>query len=285
MSHIMSLVNRKPPATLYHYTDFAGLIGIAGEGEIWMGDIFFLNDKKEYLEGLSLFNAELTRRKEKCNDDSLSVFLNSLGTVENLLRQQTQYVFSLTEEDDLLSQWRGYANNGIGVSIGFNASEFLASFTLLPCIYNTSEQEAYLSHLFDLAIQIFESTPEKNKHDKSNCINDAELPYWDAINDAGSRLISTLNVACAIIKNPAFKEEKEWRLISFDNDGLTFIGKQSFLKPVKKTKFSNDLGIMNSIKVGPNPDSNLCMQSVQKLLAHYHADAVSLSTSSIPYRN
>jgi len=285
MPNIMSVVNRKPPTTLYHYTDFNGLIGIVSTGQIWMGDVFFLNDKKEYLEGLDIFNLELAKRKEGYKNDGISVFLNTLGTVEEALKKQTQFVFSLTEDNDLLSQWRGYTNNGMGVSIGFSSSEFLNSFKLLPCIYDRTEQELYVSHLFDLALNIFRNTPEKNKWDKSNCMNDLELPYWDAINEAGSKLISTLDVACAIIKNPAFKEEKEWRLISFDDDGLHFVSKASFVKPIKKTSFSNNKGIINSIKVGPTPDRDLCVRSIKKLLDCHFTHSVDISMSSIPYRN
>lgn len=56
MEHIMTVVDRVPPIELFHYTDFSGLIGLVSNKQIWMGDLFFLNDEKEYQLGLELLN-------------------------------------------------------------------------------------------------------------------------------------------------------------------------------------------------------------------------------------
>ena len=131
MSDIMSKVKRVPPNELFHYSDFTGLNGVITNKEIWMGDLLFLNDEKEYQLGLDLFKNELDIQKKQYANTSFGIFLNSLNSIEELLKQSPPLSFSLTEESDLLSQWRGYTKNGIG----FRSSNLINGFQLLPCLY------------------------------------------------------------------------------------------------------------------------------------------------------
>lgn len=284
MSHVMYLVNRPPPEELFHYSDFTGLNGLITNKQIWMGDIFFLNDEKEYQLGLDLFQKHLAEQKLKHLDSPFNIFLNALDSIEDVLKQRAPLSFSLTEENDLLSQWRGYTKNGIGVSVGFQSSSLKSQFQILPCLYLQKDQNAYIEHLFELALTKFTETKEVGKHDKVHCKNPLELPHWDAINEAGSQFISQISVACAIIKEYSFREEKEWRLISFDRSNIEFLPKETYLKPIKKFTIEPK-GLIKSIKVGPNPNKNLCKSSIQVLLKTNLIDGVSLSLSDIPYRN
>lgn len=285
MLHIMNIVNRTPPEELFHYSDFNALVGIIKNKQIWMGDLFFLNDEKEYQLGLDLFKKQLGIQKEIYKSSPFLIFLNSLDSIDGLLLKKPPFSFSLTEEGDLLSQWRGYTKNGIGVSIGFRSSNLKSSgFQLLPCLYLLEEQEAYVKHLFDLALKTFNETAEMGKHDKSNCIDPSELPYWDAINEAGSALISRLNVACALIKDSSFKEEKEWRLVNFERNNIDFLAKDSYIKPIKKISIE-PRSIVTSIKVGPNPNKMFCKNSICVLLDTCSLGSVPVSLSEIPYRN
>ncbi|QSR48605.1 DUF2971 domain-containing protein [Aeromonas veronii] len=202
MQHIMTIVNRTPPEELFHYSDFNGLIGIIKNKQIWMGDIFFLNDEKEYQLGLELLKKQLEIQKGIHSSSPFGIFLNSLDSIELYLRERPPLSFSLTEENDLLSQWRGYTKNGIGVSIGFRSVSLKNKFQILPCLYSPEEQDAYVKHLFELALSKFNSTIEMGKYDKRNCQDPTRIPYWDAINEAGNDLVSWLNVACSIIKDP-----------------------------------------------------------------------------------
>ncbi|WP_429087032.1 DUF2971 domain-containing protein [Aeromonas allosaccharophila] len=285
MLHVMNVVNRNPPEELFHYSDFNALVGIVKNKQIWMGDLFFLNDEKEYQLGLDLFKKELEIQKEIHKTSPFLIFLNSLDSIDGLLLKSPPFSFSLTEEGDLLSQWRGYTKNGIGVSIGFRSSNLKNSgFQLLPCLYALEEQEAYVRHLFDLALITFNQTTETGKYEKSNCINPLELPRWDAINEAGSALTSRLSVACALIKDSSFKEEKEWRLVNFERNNIDFLAKDSYLKPIKKFSIE-PRNIIISIKVGPNPNKIFCKSSICALLNTCALDGVSVSFSDIPYRN
>ncbi|MCY9835870.1 DUF2971 domain-containing protein [Aeromonas media] len=285
MLHVMNIVNRTPPEELFHYSDFNALVGIIKNKQIWMGDLFFLNDEKEYQLGLDLFKKQLEIQKGICQTSPFLIFLNSLDSIDSLLLKKPPFSFSLTEEGDLLSQWRGYTKNGIGVSIGFRSSNLKSGgFQLFPCIYALEEQEAYIKHLFELAFKTFNETSETGKHEKSKCTNPLELPHWDAINEAGSALISWLNVACALIKDSSFKEEKEWRLVNFERYNIDFLAKDSYLKPIKKIPIEPQ-HIVTSIKVGPNPNKVFCKNSICALLDTCSLDSVLVSFSDIPYRN
>lgn len=284
MEHIMTVVNRVPPIELFHYTDFSGLIGLVSNKQIWMGDLFFLNDEKEYQLGLELFKKQLGVLILQHAGTGFGIFLNSLSSIEELLKKRSPLSFSLTEENDLLSQWRGYTKNGIGVSVGFSSASLINGFQLLPCLYTPEEQDAYVNYLFDLAHKKFLETKEMGKYDKQHCKDPLEAQYWDAINEAGSQFISHLSVACAIIKEASFKEEKEWRLVMFDRTGVEFLAKDTYLKPIKKVGIE-PLNVIKSIKVGPNPNKELCQNSIYSLLNVSNLHHVNVSLSSIPYRN
>lgn len=74
MQHIMTIVNRTPPEELFHYSDFNGLIGIIKNKQIWMGDIFFLNDEKEYQLGLELLKKQLEIQKGIHSSSPFGIF-------------------------------------------------------------------------------------------------------------------------------------------------------------------------------------------------------------------
>ena len=284
MSHIINQITRTPPEELFHYSDFTGLNGIIVNKQIWMGDLFFLNDEKEYQLGLELFKLCLVEQKIKHKNTPFELFLNKLDDVEELLKNQPPFAFSLTEESDLLSQWRGYTKNGIGVSVGFKTENFKNGFQLLPCIYIYSDQIAYINYLFEYALAKFNSTPEAEKFNKILCSNPSELPFWDAINENLPQFISQLSVACSIIKDVSFNEEKEWRLVNFDRSDVEFLPKDTYLKPIKKVNITPS-EIIKSIKIGPNPNKSLCKNSINSLLKASSLTMVNVSISTIPYRN
>jgi hypothetical protein len=127
------ILNRRPPAVLFHYTSPTGLVGIARSKTIWATDIRFLNDKKEIQHSLDITHS-IIEGFYKVNDDPHKLKWLAYDFVEYLrinLRKMWNprvYVSSFTEEGDLLSQWRGYCPKG-GFSLGF-------SFNLLSKVAN-----------------------------------------------------------------------------------------------------------------------------------------------------
>ena len=282
--NVLKFIYQTKPISLYHYTDLNALIGIVQNKELWMSNLWFLNDKNEYCEGLEIIKLELKNRKEKHNiDKKVSIFLNTLDSAIELLQKQTVYILSLTTNNDTLSQWRGYGNNGINVELDLLS---ISDVQLFPCIYDIAQQNEYVSHIFDKSIELFSATKESGKFHKEEWCNDREEePYWDAINTAGSGFISMCTVACALIKNNGFKEETEWRMIKFSADKIYFLSKGPFIRPYIKLKIEKIGKILKGIKIGQNPDVDLCKKSIEELLKSENINnSVQLSISAIPYR-
>ena len=52
-SFCKTLESQEPPQTIYHYTNDVGLKGILETGQLWLSDIFNLNDPSELSHGFS----------------------------------------------------------------------------------------------------------------------------------------------------------------------------------------------------------------------------------------
>lgn len=168
---------------LYHHTSFEAFRSIVGCKTVWATECKYLNDSTELQYGLKLADEVF---------ESSSANLSSAAErfIKNADRNLYTYVFSLSRQGDLLSQWRAYCPNGV-VSIGFSkgALERLAkqqNFSLVACIYDREKQVEKIKEIM-----------EKETDDDSFY---QEFPR-----------------ALVSLKHPAFSEEEEYRLISKSN--------------------------------------------------------------------
>ena len=176
--------------TLYHYCSNTVLHSILSNKEIWLSDLSQSND---YLEG-KWFLEEL-RRYLKGNQSLSERQKNLIKSVENYAEQSHPLGFCMSTKGDLLSQWRGYADNGQGVSIGFDKCFFEHhehGIDLFEVNYDTGNA---LQNLF--AEQMFEGFMNS-----SNDFVDNDFVYFAALLSKRFR-----------VKNPAFQEEQEWRFM------------------------------------------------------------------------
>ena len=95
---------------LYHYCSNTSFIEILRTREIWATELSLSNDR---LEGKWL--REIFVRS--CEDKKLSPgeLERTLKNLDFLIEMFGAGGFCLSEEGDLLSQWRGYSENGAGV--------------------------------------------------------------------------------------------------------------------------------------------------------------------------
>jgi hypothetical protein len=127
------------PKTVYHYTDAAGLLGIASSRTVWATHSAYLNDASElqYAVGLMedvVVNATKDAKpdswKERClhavlQGESPSTSPHHISKRRNNARSEqvtdeTQYfVACFSEAPDRLSQWRGYGKSIGGYALGF----------------------------------------------------------------------------------------------------------------------------------------------------------------------
>jgi len=125
-------INKKVTAknvVLYHYTSAEGLLNIIDSGKFWATHYRFLNDPEEILYSFKLFDRLFLENSPK----RLSFFANNVDEESGLIignyhlmytgqrgviPEYEYYITGFSEEKDLLSQWRGYGDNGEGFAIG-----------------------------------------------------------------------------------------------------------------------------------------------------------------------
>ncbi len=162
--------------------------------------------------------------RDGLNASATTQLQNNLGFIE---RHIDGLGFCLSAQGDLLSQWRGYANDGRGLSIGFGHPylESLAENISNPNIslhevkYKKSEHQVEIEDAYSEIKNLIDAGALKRT---GTTLLDTRSPLKiladDAkINKANAQLlikIFALSPKLYKLKSLAFSEEKEWRLVS-----------------------------------------------------------------------
>ena len=211
---------------LYHYCGLSTFLNIFRKDDsgqpyiaIWLSDIQKSNDSLElkklrnYL--LDKIDEYIWDKRNVCNKEINHEKDTFLQTLWRSSKKETydfvfkHLAFCLSENGDLLSQWRGYADDGQGVSIGFKKAFFEkismltlkpyedseATFEFKPVIYEDEKAWEYINQ--ESGIDKFYSF--KKYRDERDCVNNA---------------IKSVIRAAPFYKNSAFAEECEWRLVA-----------------------------------------------------------------------
>jgi hypothetical protein len=129
----MTAASAKPPdGLLWHYTDAFGFHGITNDGSIRATHISFLNDRTEGVHAGELIKSLALRMLFGRLTRQQSLWFHSLAG-----RRLDAFVVAMTEAYDRLDSWRGYANGGLGYSLGFAPSVLrrLPRAQLRKCVY------------------------------------------------------------------------------------------------------------------------------------------------------
>jgi hypothetical protein len=273
------------PGPLYHYTGIQSLLGIQDTREVWAGNIHYMNDSEELIHAIQSLQDYLLVRinSSLITDRPIQPFLQGLARwaedCADSLSRHHLYIFSLSEEPSLLSQWRSYTPHGKGISIGFshNLLEGITNankLTIGKCVYIESEKTRLFDELTSrLRYTLDERTPGANLN---------VMEYRSAINAEAKNIIRIL----ALIKHEAFSEEREWRLISAHFAGLDsahFRAGASMLVPYQKWKLPQLDWMFDEIILGPTPHPELSYESLVAM-THQHKLANMLRRCDIPYR-
>lgn len=203
---------------VYHYCSLEGFLSIIQNASLWMSDISKSND---CLESIYIRNKIQNRIKCGLEVDSENLHAQETGyrISGELDDSMLAYVVCFSERRDCLSQWRGYADDGKGISVGFckKKLELLPkimhhNLSFSKVIYDENQQEKYVNKV---AEEIFRNMEFKG------------------IGLAGIEFNSNHRDEFAIYKNPSFEEEREWRLIlnSFPKWEEIKVGDMSFTEP------------------------------------------------------
>lgn len=205
-----------PPQRLWHYTSGAGARGIFTSGTLWAGHLSYMNDSSEFDHAVDLSLRVARRLRDELEDHGAGLERWIRYLTDSPPQSWTPNVFaaSLSESEDLLSQWRAYGTGDGGpFCIGF-PSEMLGlqaartevpqgRWQLLRCIYNPQEQEATLEELMRKSLRWATDTDADPNTITSRTGADLEF----------SALFSCVWGTAPLFKHPAFSEEREWRLV------------------------------------------------------------------------
>jgi hypothetical protein len=226
----------KPKAQdiLYHYCSVETFAAIAEHKTIRFSDVNMMNDFNETRYGYEVFEEAANRilKDEVLLKKFPDFDRNVLDKIDEVVSSYQLYMHPLiacfSKNPDVLSQWRGYADNATGISVGFSATLLdTMPVTLLEVEYNREKQ---LSEMVTAILAIYVTDQER-----------------------GGQFDRTFKDDCALLaawsfgyKSDAFVEEQEVRCLhmldivsSEDRPRLVDAGGQSGGRPVKgqKVKF------------------------------------------------
>ena len=213
------------PSILYQYTDIDAFQGIIEKNEIWATHWRYLNDKNELKYGIKLIEDGIQWCKQRKYSIETKKFLDLFeGKITNvssyeLLKNEDLYIISLSKKKDLLSQWRGYGRKYKSVCIGFstkkmkvgvpfsNGLEYSASwededniYKFRKILYDEQQQKGMAITFVKAVCDGIEKEMQKGE---------LKMTHEERVDSFLKKNISGL----LCIKEPCWKEEKEWRVI------------------------------------------------------------------------
>lgn len=214
-----------PPDILYHYCNIDSFVSIIRNQTIRLSSLSLSNDS---MEGRLLQKAILKLAERDGMSESAKVELReSLDFNE---RYFDGLGFCLSFYGDLLSQWRGYADDARGVSIGFGVpylkslvrSESASDphFGLHQVRYKQTEHEIEIGDIYTELRKLINAGAFKRPGMTGLLDARSSLQMVaddEAIKLANEQLMTKLYELAPkqfVLKANAFSEEREWRLVS-----------------------------------------------------------------------
>jgi len=212
---------------LYHYCSNDEFCSIITNSTIWLSSLSLSSDSMEGKLVAGLIS-------EMAKSDSLDeITIQRLQSYVSLLEKVIEGLgFCLSEEGDLLSQWRGYAEDASGVSIGFSKDYLdklskaslntgVSGFTLQKVEYDRDLQKELIKPTYDKIKELINKGALKMPRMQS-LLDLKSQQEIDIENEEIKKEFSALSVTILslfgslfLLKTKAFREEREWRLISY----------------------------------------------------------------------
>jgi hypothetical protein len=188
------------PTQLWHYTDGAGILGIAKSRLLWCTEYRHLNDKAEistFARQLQSFLREQLKARLSAGD------VDQLIETSELYKTWNVFIASFCADADRNEHWSQYARKA-GYALGFDPNGLRAlarqqGFVLAPVLYG--EQTA-----FDIATGVVS--------DQTSILDSFKSPLKTEDLRKLCRFVCDLILTYApFFKPKAFERENEWRLI------------------------------------------------------------------------
>ena len=252
---------------LYHYAKCETLWKILESDVFFARNIRFSNDSNEYVTGREIIERFVSENDELNKEEKKKI----LCQIQK--NPMMYYMVCFCKERDLLSQWRGYAKNGVSIGMDFTDGNFDAKLTEEHietfCVLNNKRFEEIekggrysigKENLKFLQMPYAVKYTPKRVGALEDDIKDTLATLWNE-GDAEER-ISRLLKYIPFVKDIGFKEEEEYRLI-FDMEYLgkseahsnnvrskkiEYIDSEGMKKPYIKVEFGNPANKQADVK-------------------------------------
>jgi hypothetical protein len=295
----------KPPGTLYHYSSLEVIQKILEMDDVRLSHAQYSNDQTEIIEARSLILQRLAHTKNSFNKAVEEAFLKRADEVD-------AYIFCMTSGDesrqnpqDLLSQWRAYAQDGRGGALTLDmrgVNQLVYHFPELrinPVLYDPNLQCNFIDSILDSG----KALQAANRFSKTVAV---------------AATVESLIFVLPLIKHPGFSEEREWRLIFMPFTGsspvsptVKFQPRRDFIAPFLEFRHlwndirpemikmidshfrppinvqkpnKNRLIPATGLMVGPSTHQQLNIRAMTKAVAQSSRN-FSVDASAIPYRS
>lgn len=308
---------------IYHYCSMDTFNIIMKNKTLRLCDITKSNDKLEKLwiynnlevameNAFKEMNLTMTPRDGDGEDTYLAITKSDLDEVVRL----ESLVVCFSKAADLLSQWRGYANDGCGFAIGFDQDllqKYLQRderFRIEPIEYETYEQiktlESDIKDGFLNCVLRNRLSSEQPLSGKGMDFSGYQDLFFDECEEISEDIVKQFEFSSCFMKNRAFIEEKEVRIVFASNFSLDLeegyeldtkikgttklsLGKIDYfvrgrkLVPFIDMNFSKAVkdGLIKKIIIGPKADVN--EKELSTFLWHNGFDGVEIEKSRASY--
>lgn len=275
--------NNEFPEKLYHYCNIDAFMNIIKNKCFWLSDTKYTNDKEEIC---AFKDAVWTALNELVCNKKINEEMADKIWITYVYNTLPGYISCFSEEDDLLSQWRSYGDDGNGVAIGvdFNSLSIERGGPFRMC---TNEKKCYGRQVIYI-----------NKLWKNEIKNILKkiLDGKKNIEEVSPDDLSGIFNLSYYTKNDGFKEEAEWRitylpLLMFDQKTMEVVDDFPAFKEIKFRstrdkiisyfEFSFKPESVKEIILGPK--NNFDVETLRMFLGANGFKGVNIKKSKIPY--
>jgi hypothetical protein len=308
---------RTIPKVLYHYCSAESFFKIMKRKKIHLSDISYANDYTEQSWAQKIIKEVFD--KIEVNDNWRTKLTKIYKHYFSQMSSHAPFVFCLSESKDLLSQWRGYSDDGEGFCIGLDPEILIKDLNFLSnsvahqdikraekacvkMIYNEPTQRLLVKFYVQLILCL------ETQNDLQNLLPYLiELPLHiifpfkggknGQIIQAPEMIIYNLIYLTEIFKNSGFEEENEWRLITIkpynnpiSGDGMPLLAKNSYkfinkkIVPFEELDLNNHRDLIKAIGFGPKNTNR--MEIIKLFLKNngFNIEAMDFFNANATYR-
>ncbi len=283
-----------PDGPLYHYTTGENFIKIIQSCELWATQAACLNDTTELVYSTDQLHRRVKAKVDAPHNPAVEPILTRLDEALSNPGVEIASVFvtCLSERRDDLSQWRAYSGGEGGYAIQFDSIK-LREAGFLPTSDGKTRPQIFLVRVeYDPVnhATMFDDILKWTEQFFLGLSGATNAPTVDAWADEFCRYwLEHLWPYAPCIKNPAFENEKEWRLIynlqPDDPTKMQFRQRQSMMTRHIPLRLKKPLPITQAL-VGPCRHPRLSQVAAGDLLlaAGYDPKTVKVEITGVPYR-